>query len=327
MKSRLLPVFLTLVFAFASACSIFQSNTEETKEGTEISGVVKPAEEKVKSEPIDAQGNKIDLAMKKKVLVLPFLNRAQFGGDALPKLLHNDIQATLSHFPDLAVVAAQDLPGAEQFTTDYGEYQIKTIYEKARANGIGALVMGSIDEIAVVDEGDEIGILRSRYRTITATIKFQLMDVRSERPLFTKVAQADVTDQTTQLFEGRDPASVDAARAHSAVKKAADIALAEFPQYTKRINWNGRIAKVDVHRYYINAGETSGVLKGQLLKVFGEGEPVVDQETGDTIGFTPGRFKGTLRIVDFFAPDGAVAILHTGAGFREKDRVEVMPEP
>lgn len=323
-------LFLLCLLLFTN-CSLFTS----TDNSAENSGTEK-TEDQAKSEPIDdpvkaaaeLAKNKIDpLALKKKILVLPFINRSQFGGDELPRLQTLDLVSSLGNFSDLTIMESKDLPGAEGLLNDYGDYQTKTIFEKCRANGISAVVMGSIEEIAVVDEGDEIGVLRSRYRTITATVKFQLMDVRSERPLFTKVASADVTDQTTQFFEGRDPASVDAMRARSSVKRATDISLALIPQYAKRINWNGRIAKVDVQRYYINAGEASGILKGTILKVFGDGEPVVDHETGDMIGMTAGRFKGTLKVVDFFAPDGAIAILQSGAGFREKDRVEVAAIP
>jgi hypothetical protein len=41
----------------------------------------------------------------------------------------------------------------------------------------------------------------------------------------------------------------------------------------------------------------------------------------------PGRFKGFLKVVDFFGEDGAIAIVHSGAGFQEKDRVEAYFPP
>jgi hypothetical protein len=41
----------------------------------------------------------------------------------------------------------------------------------------------------------------------------------------------------------------------------------------------------------------------------------------------PGPFKGILKVVDYFGGDGAVAVIHSGAGFRERDRVEMLAAP
>ena len=75
------------------------------------------------------------------------------------------------------------------------------------------------------------------------------------------------------------------------------------------------------------AGEMSGISRGQLLKVFGDGEPVTDLASQQFLGMAPGRFKGILKVVDYFGMDGAIAVIHSGAGFKEKDRVEIYSPP
>ena len=96
-----------------------------------------------------------------------------------------------------------------------------------------------------------------------------------------------------------------------------------FTVQAKKIAWVGRIAKIDLHRYYINAGEETGLSVGQLLKVVGEGFPIRDNASGVNLGTAPGRFKGLLKVVEFMGKDAAVAVLHSGGGFREQDSIEL----
>jgi hypothetical protein len=87
--------------------------------------------------------------------------------------------------------------------------------------------------------------------------------------------------------------------------------------------WEGRIASVQGERIFLNVGKISGLAAGDLLRVVDEGEEIYDTESGSFIGKSPGRLKGTLEVVSFFGQDGAIAVIHSGGGFRENDRVEL----
>ena len=50
---------------------------------------------------------------------------------------------------------------------------------------------------------------------------------------------------------------------------------------------------------------------------------IYDPETGALIGMSKGDIKGTLEIIDFFGPDGAVSILHSGGSVTEGDFVQL----
>ena len=52
-----------------------------------------------------------------------------------------------------------------------------------------------------------------------------------------------------------------------------------------------------------------------------EGQEVYDPETGALIGVSKGELKGTLEVIDYFGPDGAIAILHSGGSVLEGDYV------
>ena len=53
------------------------------------------------------------------------------------------------------------------------------------------------------------------------------------------------------------------------------------------------------------------------------GEEIYDPATGTYLGRAPGQLKGTVEVVDFLGPDGAVAVLHTGGNFQEGDTVQL----
>jgi|GEM_PF-432406 len=261
--------------------------------------------------------------LKKKVLVLRMINRSLYGGEDLSLRAAWAVMDKLAKEPELVVMHEDEIDGHEQFRNTYGDYQYSVIFERARANGVSAIASGIIESLGIEEKGDEIGLFRSRTHRVNSVLRFNLWDVASEKPLVNQTLQADITEEFTRFLNNTDQNWYDSTRALASVNKALEPIYSKMPSYAKRIAWTGRIAKIDVHRYYINAGESSGIRRGQLLKVFDKAEPVVDKETGSLIGMGPGRYKGTLRIVDHFGSDGAVAVLHSGAGFHEQDRVEI----
>ncbi|MEQ1724197.1 MAG: hypothetical protein ABL930_13585, partial [Pseudobdellovibrio sp.] len=91
----------------------------------------------------------------------------------------------------------------------------------------------------------------------------------------------------------------------------------------KHIIWEGRIAALQGDRIFINVGQISGVQVGDILKVVDDGNEIYDTELGYHLGKVPGKAKGTLEVVGFFGQDGAVSVIHSGAGFKENDRIEL----
>ena len=98
------------------------------------------------------------------------------------------------------------------------------------------------------------------------------------------------------------------------------------PKITKigsRLDWMGRVAKIIGTRIYLNAGRSSGLNLGDIMKVITEGQEVYDPESGAMIGMSQGEVKGTLEVIDYFGPDGAICILHSGGSVTEGDFVQL----
>ena len=265
--------------------------------------------------------------LKKKVLILSFLNHSNLTGREVTRQVAREVENAVLNIPDLIPIAEDVIDGYEEFAADENEYNYRLIFAKARAYGISAVISGTIENVDVENRGENIGLFRTQDFDAAATIKVDLFDAISERSILSKVSSEHITEERSLFFWNRSAESDDSSRGKLAVTKALEKILRFFPEYAKRIGWTGRIAKVDMHRYYINAGEATGISRGQFLKVFGESDPVVDPQTGLFIGLAPGRFKGVLKVIDHFGSDGAVAVLQSGGGIREQDRVEVFSPP
>ena len=108
---------------------------------------------------------------------------------------------------------------------------------------------------------------------------------------------------------------------------ASKLAVRKFTpkllELGEKLNWVGRVAKIIGNKIYLNAGRESGINLGDILRVITEGQEVFDPESGAWLGVSKGETKGTIEIIDFYGPDGAVAILHSGGVITEGDFVEL----
>jgi hypothetical protein len=283
--------------------------------------VARPTEEEPKEEKAENQ------QPKRRILVLSFLNRTAYQEDSLGAAVWESLKKSLAQNPQIVLVPESDFGEKLPHTPESTDYDMPSIFRLARNQGIAGVLGGAVEEISVGEAGEDVGLFRSKQYAVRATVRMQLFDTRSEIEIFNRTDSAEVSEELTTVFGSRNPTASDPDRLRGAVAKASEKVAGDLPPYLKRVEWVGRIAKIDLHRYYINAGELSGIRVGQLLKVYGEGTPVKDDASNTFLGIAPGPFKGILKIVDYFGHDGAVAVIHSGAGFRERDRVEIISSP
>lgn len=275
------------------------------------------------------EGKELPVVPKKRILVLPTLNKTPHGGKALSEHASGIVCDFVMSSPELLLVKSLDVMGSEEFVAASGlEYNWKLIFDRARTTGVIGAIGSSLDELWFRDAGDDVGIFRSREVTTGLRVHLELFDVGSEQQLYQTSHVGELTEELLRLYTSeRRPLSYDPDSAKSATAKALKNPLGDLAPQLVRLGWSGRVAKIDLHRYYINTGEMSGLSRGQLLKVFSDGAPIFDPQTNIFIGRAPGTFKGILRVIDFFGKDGAVAVLHSGANIKELDRIEIYSSP
>ncbi len=206
------------------------------------------------------------------------------------------------------------------------EYDLKTCSRDSQKVGYQALVEGKIVDFKIKRTADSVGVIRKLRTTFEAVLKMRVFSARGQKEVFNTVKTVSyslddvrIAERTTEdQFIENNPELVE--------KVIVDGFLEYIAQISKplsKMNWEGRVARIQGEKIYINVGNVSGVQVGDLLRVYDEGTEVFDPEHGTSIGKAPGRVKGTLEVVSFFGNDGSVAIIHSGGGFQENDRIEL----
>jgi len=108
-----------------------------------------------------------------------------------------------------------------------------------------------------------------------------------------------------------------------ALRNAMSLVVGDVIKAVEKMEWQGLVAKVHGSKVYVNAGQKSGIVLGDILKVITPGHHIYDPETGAYLGESKGELKGTLEVVDFVGEDGASATVHTGGHIKEGDIVHL----
>jgi hypothetical protein len=206
------------------------------------------------------------------------------------------------------------------------EYDLKNCSRDSQKLGYQALLEGKILDFKVKRSAETVGVVRKLKTQFEAVLRIRVFSVRGQKEIFNTIKTVNYSLGDLRVGE-RVTADQFIETNPELVEQVIVEGFLEFiPQIQKplaKMNWEGRIATIQGDRLYLNVGSLSGVQVGDILRVYEEGVDIYDPEMGTSIGRAPGRVKGTLEIVGFFGHDGSVAIIHSGGGFRENDRLEI----
>lgn len=201
------------------------------------------------------------------------------------------------------------------------------IHERARAKSIPLVLEWELLPIEIQQKSDAIGILREQERKIVVQLKVRLLETRQGKEIFSEIGQAVKEDRDVLWLSKNDKKITVNDYSNETLrillKEAISTVMPEVAAQAIKMAWNGRVAMIKGDRIYLNVGRQSGLQIGDILKVLDVGDEVFDPDTGESIGKVPGRMKGTLEVVHYFGTDGAVAVVHSGAGFQENDAIEL----
>ncbi len=263
---------------------------------------------------------------RKRIMVLPFLDT----GDARSPQLLEEVRLALLRFlkqtDQFVLLSPSDLPkDVLQFKTQEG-YKLAELAPLALAVGAVALVEVKVVEVRAKRIGDQVGLFRDIKARVDGTVRFRVYAPKSNRELVNELRSATVESTTTRFAESSQSDRMlqdDPKLTEDVLVRAVQGVVPVIQAATRKLSWEGRIAMVSGDRLYVNAGRLSGLQVGDILKVMDAGEEVFDPDSGDLIGRAPGRVKGTIEVVAYFGKDGAIAVVHSGAGFKEADQVEL----
>jgi hypothetical protein len=275
--------------------------------------------------PLTARGS--DEAPRHRVLVLPFLDGRLNSSSGLMNVARQTVVRELFKTRQFVVVALEDFPqDPKKFLNEDGDYDLVQVARLASAIGVAAVIEGKVMDIKARRTGDALGLIRELKAQVSAQVRLRIYAGKNGKEILNEMRQAETEASSTRLAERGDitaDLSNDPELVKTAVRKAFMGAVPGIIRSVEKLSWEGRVAMVSGERVFLNAGRLSGLQVGDILKVTDEGDDVYDPETGRFIGTAPGRLKGTIEVVSYFGKDGAIAVVHSGSGFQENDRVEL----
>lgn len=275
---------------------------------------------------VDLKTEKSDGSLRKRLMVLPFLDSGTVGNPELRQRAREEMIKALNKTQALIVVDSRDLKVDWAKMTLGGEYNLPEIAKLANTMGVHGVMEAKLMDLKVQSKADPVGVFRQMKTKFESRARVRILAARTGRELFN-------TEKTVTLEEANYRVATNPAadrffqnNPELVEKLVTDTFLDFTPQIVasmERMNWEGRVAMVTGERVFLNVGQVSGLKMGDLLKVTEDGDEVFDPQSGNYIGKIPGRLKGTLEVISFFGHDGAIAVVHSGAGFKENDRVEL----
>ncbi|MCB0412764.1 MAG: hypothetical protein KDD50_00420 [Bdellovibrionales bacterium] len=306
-------IVLSIMILMLSACGLTERRSSQ-KIGPEVKDVSYYA----RSESI---------GIRKRILVLPFLDANVKRSEQVKEVARRVVVKELLNLRRFVVVKTSDLPGdINTYVNEDKEYNFEKLNRLANAMGISAIVQGKILEIKAERLGDQVGLFRKVRARINTKIEISVMNTKNSRKILSEIRSATVESDSTRVAEysfsdrflEEDPQLI-----QLSVVKAFRSGVVNVAQAIEKINWEGRVAMVSGDRIYVNAGRVSGIQVGDILKITEEGTEVYDPDKGTFLGRAPGRMKGTVEVISYFGKDGSIAVIHSGSGFSENDKVEL----
>lgn len=279
----------------------------------------------------DLKKNHENTELKKRVVILPFID-IKGGRDA--SILKKSYEAFidgLNQSEELIALDAEVLKlNFSKYQADNKSYDLKSVARDSQHSGVSSILEGRIVDIRFKDEDttpiQNDSSLKTRSVVFDVVIQVRMLNIRSEQELFNTVKTVTIEDSSAKIPDNLSSESFfnrNSALTELLIKDAFLDFVPKLVEALKFVIWEGRIAALYGEKIYLNVGQISGVQVGDILKVVDDGNEVYDTELGYHIGKVAGRVKGTLEVVGFFGQDGAVSIIHSGAGFKENDRIEL----
>lgn len=264
--------------------------------------------------------------IKKKVALLSFFNESPYGGEDISISASEELRLELARTGEFTMDPnGESLFGSSKEIYSGGGVKLVQLNKKAKLSGLSFVLFGRIKEARVRTKQDEIGLVREAKSFAEVSVEMRVFDVMANKEIFNNTFEAHVDDSQFKFFkEDQETSLTDRQELlRYTTRVAVRKAIPRILDLGSKLDWTGRVAKIVGNKIYINAGRESGLNVGDILKVMTEGREIYDPETGALIGMSKGEVKGTLELIDYFGPDGAIAILHSGGSVTEGDFVQL----
>jgi len=315
-KSRhiwaLVLMMLAVVFLVFGGCSPKMSGT--VRDDSSLTGV---------SEGLEPTGDYI--GPKLRVGVVNFKNKTpskNIGvGEAAADILGTILQKT----DRFIIIPQQDMQSIldQQALGASGAINPATAAKMGQVLGLNAIVTGAISAYSEAEEGSDLLVYKSKKQIARVTVDYRIVDTTTGIQVAADSGQGVYEKKTGGALGLGSKSSYDSDLRDGALRDALTKGMVNMLKQFDKQEWTGRVAKVSGRTVYINAGQKTGLIVGQVLLVQELGEEIIDPQTNVSLGRAPGNVKGELMITGFFGKDGSVATTKSGTGFVVNDLVRI----
>lgn len=263
---------------------------------------------------------------RKRLALLPFLDKNASHPVEFKESARRSLMFDLNKTGEIIAMSADEFNLNLTKKNADGTYDLKEISKQAKDSGVSAFLTGQIVDVRIESKAGQIGLVRKLKTGIEVDVQVVVGSIRGGKEIFNTIKTVRMEEENVRVAE-----RVDTDRFVKSNPELVQVMIKDaFLEFTKqiiasldRITWEGRIAAVQGDRIFLNVGRISGLQVGDLLKVSEDGDDIYDPDSGIHIGKSPGRLKGTLEVISYFGTDGSIAVIHSGAGFKENDKVEI----
>lgn len=320
LKAGMLPVLFALLMTALTGCQRSPQYKRDQEYYSPESGSYYNSKARTPTQRVESLGQP-----KKRVVIFNFWNDTPvkqtelglFAADELRRGLH------LTQRMILPTDIRTDLSTEDFVNGD--KVKVAQLIREGRRLGVAVLAIGRISKVVFRQRGDEVGLLRQKQSLAAVDLELKVFDVAGGREVLAVSRSGESSSNAMVAMENSNMESPQyrAELTKLAIREAAAQLVPDMVKAVEKMTWEGRIAKVQGKKIYVNAGKASGLVTGDILRVMSQGDDIYDPSTGAFLGRSQGQLKGTLEVVDFLGTDGAVCELHTGGNVLEGDLVQL----
>jgi len=230
---------------------------------------------------------------------------------------------------------SMDKVTAEQDLATGGRVNAETAAKTGRIIGAQAIITGDITEFSYSVSGYTAGLgglhglgskLSRKKVTARVTIDLRIVDALTGQVIAAEQAQgrASMANASADLSKGKQDFGAATGRETplgEATRQALDKIVDAVVAGMKDVPWSARVIDVRDGVVYINAGASAGIAAGTEFEVFHSGEPLIDPETGRTLG-SPESPAGSI-VVEKVQDSFSTARMNSGGELQRGDVVRL----
>ncbi|MGZ8440233.1 MAG: CsgG/HfaB family protein [Candidatus Deferrimicrobiaceae bacterium] len=274
----------------------------------------------------EAQAPLVTRGPKKRVAVIRFQDKSAYGRGRLGGAVQDILTTELAKSGLFILVSRGDdldLILDEQDIGKSGIVKQGTGPKSGEVLGLNAIVTGAVSQFGVKQKSATYLLGASKTQTAEATVDVRVVDATTGQVIFAESGTGVQEESSTQVLGIGGAKGYDETMEGKALRAAISKFIDNLIQRVEAIPWSGKVAAVDGDEITVNAGQKTGLITGDRLRVFGEGREVIDPDTKLSLGRKPGREKGEIVVSGLFGEDAAVCRRVSGDGIAVNDIVKL----